>query len=296
MALMEEQGSVAQEDTTRKFNLSNIITNNTYAVDYSDRFPKVYWRKLWILTQVDTNTPIQQLSQFQSSPFDVVIESNIFVAYVWNDEVITGTGTQLVSSAVGYLAGKSYSSCKNIYNGNTITQWIDGMYTITRLGDELRVYCNMSDSWGGWTSFYATDVSNINTITGTNIAWNSSAWSMGGNYGSVDLTWFEFEAFLIQSDIWFSQDYNLLWWKQSFINSLTNVYPADNISNDEWDCAFMIRYRTSYSNPVWEVGINSENNAAMDSGCRVWVWSTASWNNTMAGVWIWPWRVVFFVR
>jgi hypothetical protein len=35
MAFMEEQTSVAV-----------LTTNNTYAADYSDRFPKVYGRKL----------------------------------------------------------------------------------------------------------------------------------------------------------------------------------------------------------------------------------------------------------
>ena len=102
MALMEEQSSVAYTDQTRTFNpwklantLTNTLTNNTYAADYSDRFPKVYWRKLWTLTQVDTNTPIEQLSQYQSTPFDVVTESSTFIAHISDDEKLEGTGSTL---------------------------------------------------------------------------------------------------------------------------------------------------------------------------------------------------------
>jgi prepilin-type N-terminal cleavage/methylation domain-containing protein len=97
MALMEEQSSV----------VSNGIISSSYAADYSDRFPKVYWRKLWTLTQVDTNTPIQQLSTYQSVPFDVVSETSTFIAHISDTEKLEGTGATLQAS-------NSKASCKRI--------------------------------------------------------------------------------------------------------------------------------------------------------------------------------------
>ena len=64
MALMEEQQSVAYN-----------LTNNTYAADFSDRFPKVYGRKLGILTQETTNIPVQQLSIFDNLAFEVTTDT-----------------------------------------------------------------------------------------------------------------------------------------------------------------------------------------------------------------------------
>ena len=37
------------------------VFNETQAVDYSERIPKLLWKKLWILTDID-NTPIQEVS------------------------------------------------------------------------------------------------------------------------------------------------------------------------------------------------------------------------------------------
>jgi hypothetical protein len=40
--------------------------NITFAADYSERYPKTIWKKLWILTD-ENNTPLQELSSITSS-------------------------------------------------------------------------------------------------------------------------------------------------------------------------------------------------------------------------------------
>jgi hypothetical protein len=82
MAMMEEQQSVAQ--------INPLNINSSYANDYTDRFPKVYGRKLGILTQEITNTPVQQLSVFDSTDFDVTTEIG-YMAHISDEEKITGT-------------------------------------------------------------------------------------------------------------------------------------------------------------------------------------------------------------
>ena len=85
MALMEEEQSVA-------------LTPSTYAADYTDRFAKVYGRKLGILTQETTNTPVQQLTAYSATPFDVVTEVNTFTAHISDSEKLVGTGSSLMAS------------------------------------------------------------------------------------------------------------------------------------------------------------------------------------------------------
>ncbi len=87
MALMEEAGSVTQ----------NTISNTTFAADYSSRFPKVYGKKLWVLTEVDTNTPVQELSSILSGSWylDIVKTSKEYNSYISNDLVVTWSWTKI---------------------------------------------------------------------------------------------------------------------------------------------------------------------------------------------------------
>jgi len=68
--------------------------NKTFATDYSERYPKTTWRKLWILTD-EFNTPIQELPTITSSWY-------LDIANVWDieyksilkwDEVLSWTWT-----------------------------------------------------------------------------------------------------------------------------------------------------------------------------------------------------------
>ncbi len=167
MAMMEEEGSV-----------SLIPNNRANATDYTDRYPKVYWRKLWILTQTTTNTPIQQLSAYDSTAFDVVTETGSFVANISDEEKLEGTGATL-------MASNARSSCKRLKQ--TWNGWDNGIYTINPGGTgDIQVYCDMENAWGGWTLFWrmnenATGIwffeSNIGTYD-TSIKDNGTTYTM----------------------------------------------------------------------------------------------------------------------
>ncbi len=135
MALMEEAWSVA---------LNNTVSNTTFAADYSDRFPKVYWRKLWVLTEVDTNTPVQELNILTTAWYlDIVNTNTEYNAHISNEEIITGTGSSL-------LTVNPESSCKRIKQ-----TWVsrgDEVYTISPVWTDFQVYCDMETNWGWWTA------------------------------------------------------------------------------------------------------------------------------------------------
>ncbi|NDK09362.1 type II secretion system protein [Candidatus Gracilibacteria bacterium] len=126
MALMEEAGSVAQ----------NTISNTTFAADYSSRFPKVYGRKLGVLTEVDTNTPVQELSSILSGSgyLDILLTNLNYNSYISNEETIIGSGSSL------YLTNPK-GSCKRIKQ--TGQSQGNGVYIIDRFGEEIEVYCDM---------------------------------------------------------------------------------------------------------------------------------------------------------
>jgi len=85
MALMEEAGSVALTP--------NLQINKTFAADYSDRYPKVYWRKLWVLTEVDTNTPVQELTSIKNGSWylDILNTNENIISTIDNWNVLQWT-------------------------------------------------------------------------------------------------------------------------------------------------------------------------------------------------------------
>ncbi len=128
MALMEEAGSVAQ----------NTISNTTFAADYSSRFPKVYGRKLWVLTEVNTNTPVQELSNILSGSgyLDIVQTTNIYNSFISNEEILSGTWKVLREVPVN-------ASCKRIKQ--TWDSDGNGFYDINFAWDIRNMYCYMDN-------------------------------------------------------------------------------------------------------------------------------------------------------
>jgi len=154
LALMEEEQSVSYNGTNRLniANVTDLITPKTHAATYEDRFPKVYGRKLWVLTQVDTNTPIQEITSVQTATrFDVVDETGIYVAHISDDtnDKIEGTGTALRA----IIPNGSCNRIKQTWGANG-----SGRYTINPgWAGEILVYCDMETAGGWWTRILSKD-------------------------------------------------------------------------------------------------------------------------------------------
>ena len=134
MAMMEEERS--------KW-FSFLYPQKVQAIDYEERHPVVYGRKLWILTQDVTNTPIQMLTQYKNQDFDVVNETAIFTAHLSNDEKLIWASEVLQAS----IHNSNCNRIKQVWaaRGN----WI---YTLNLRWDwEIEAYCEMETAWWGWT-------------------------------------------------------------------------------------------------------------------------------------------------
>ncbi len=105
MALMEESGKVAQNNSTQ------LLTHTTFAADYSSRFPKVYGKKLWVFVSNNSNTfnaPIQEIASIWSAwVLDIKNTQENIRAVFWEGLEISWTGSSLVF--LGSLLDKDLS-------------------------------------------------------------------------------------------------------------------------------------------------------------------------------------------
>lgn len=106
-------------------NLTKLSGIQTYATDYKDRFPKVYWNKLGILLEKDTNTPVQEISSIIVSWLDVILTNNNYTAYINDWYSLTWTWSMLA-----FLRDWAWKSCWDILIKNPWLKWSSWSYYV----------------------------------------------------------------------------------------------------------------------------------------------------------------------
>jgi len=140
MAFLEE-GKGLQWDTDLQ-TYWTVILSKANALNYSTRYPTVYWKALWILTDED-NTPIQEDSSIKSAWYlDIVNTTNTYIARLKDNEpIVKWTWSLLVSTLPN-------ASCKRIKQINWRSQnWV---YTINPTWISwFKAFCEMDIDGGG---------------------------------------------------------------------------------------------------------------------------------------------------
>ncbi len=134
-----------------KYNPDLLISSvsQSYAVNYTNRYINTVGKKLGVLVQQLTNTPLQELSPYTASGYiDLATDTTwkSFDAYVTDTYIISGTGASLT----GIIP---FTTCKKILQlGYTHGDWL---YTINPSWiNPFDAYCSMQSditNAGGWT-------------------------------------------------------------------------------------------------------------------------------------------------
>lgn len=125
---------------------SNVISK-THAekIDYYDRYPKIYGKRLWIMTDIE-NTPLQEIEYIYDQGYlDIFTATGIYVAYFDDNNKIKWDHNKL-------SALSPYASCTRLRDYFWKTE--SGFYKINPglvPDGEYSVYCDMEHGWGWWT-------------------------------------------------------------------------------------------------------------------------------------------------
>lgn len=116
----------------------NPLVKKASAADYTNRYPILFGKKLWVFLQTTTKTPAQDLS----NPIDISTTS-WFVVYLSTDEILIWSYYKMLPNL----------SCKRIMeSGGNNWNWV---YTINPTWTaNFDAYCDMTTDWWWWTLVY----------------------------------------------------------------------------------------------------------------------------------------------
>ncbi len=131
-------------------------------IDYTERFPKTFGKKLGIILDQTQKTPLQEMKQYSKALWGSGFidlntpTTNMFTAYVTDSYEINGKEDQL-------LWILPQVTCKKILELGAST-W-NGEYTVNPSGDNpFKAYCDMTTDGGGW--MFTTFVSQLGGVSG----------------------------------------------------------------------------------------------------------------------------------
>jgi len=141
-------------ETTQYNKQAFSLINKASAIDYTKRYPRVFWDNLGILTDTNNN-PIETISSIQNDWYlDVVDTTDTYMAHVSDELTVIWSGAILRPIALSMMNWKNYKSCKALYRWEFLSHSNDDYYYIKpEWYSKFKIYCDMTTDWGGWTRY-----------------------------------------------------------------------------------------------------------------------------------------------
>ncbi len=248
-----------------------------YAVDYNERHPIIFWKKLWILLD-STKAPIQENIQIKWLwKIDVDTINDTFSAYFDNKKNITGTGYSLQVLYWTSITWIIWQTCEDYlaeYSWPPLKAWY---YLLNTASWTVQAYCPMNWSWSEirseicwWTLIANSYPTNWNTYV------QSYNWTTWVPILSWNITW----------TLWCDFNCNS-WYNWNWTSCMQII---------NWACWYPNWYWVT-SSPSWPLICSSWNpSAVVGSWPRTWdcnwtnSWTTANCS-TLTTNWCMVWRV-----
>lgn len=275
------------EDQSNLQTYRNPLINQTKAVDYSKRYPTVIWKKLGILTESWTNSPIQEVSTIILAKYlDIVTTTNSYNAIFSDQEIISWTWATINILEKISMAWSIQNSCKDYLSKVKTLVWKDGYYYIYSWNWLIQTYCDMTTDWWWWTMFS----SNYGWHAWwTPTSWNSFFWKLTkttmGNMiiNNLNYNWIMLYRFWNNNYIVFDKINSNLFnaeLKDKAGETSSNITAQTNLwkTRHKW-----------YVN--WYTFDKDSNNTIFE--VHRWWWNPASWTNWLLESWTrWAWAWV----
>ena len=285
-----------------------------YAIKYKDRYPTVWWNKLWILTDKE-NTPIEDISAIQTAwKLNISTTTDTYIARISDKEKITWTWFFLVDST-------PQANCKRVYQA--LEKRNDWIYKIDPEGNWIGfdAYCDMTTDGGGWMLVTA-----ISKWISPDYNWIKNAYLNNENYNSnwiyilnkiVKNNISQFSDFIVDYQYWNISDskinenyfiHNKLWttniWFSLVAKTNWDTY------NDLWNSE-IIAWIWWYTFIEWKIPDDidlkcNSSNQSLDWTFNYWF---RKWTNTFFWYywcwtisWVfsarldWSWKIILFAK
>lgn len=230
--------------------LSSVIWKSYASEDYSQRFPNTTWKKLGIVLEQETNTPLQEMLEYKTSGYMDLQDTttNIFNAYITDTYIISWKEKDLV----GIIP---YTTCKKLLE-NGWSYW-NGIYNINPTWlSPFEVYCNMEIDWGWWT------------LVGRSVAWTTiwdfwwlvSSWnirddtniySLWEDIKSLNFSELMLTSYSSEKSIEYAMKLNV---DKNFIKTLADY----NSNQDTSNCKELFPISTSWRSPCDADGVDGK--------------------------------------
>lgn len=131
-------------NTSSYLNFQNYsLVSKVYAIDYSERYPIIFWKKLWMILD-ENNAPIQENTVLQSTwKIDLSVLSSEYTAYLDSKISISNSVYSMEVLYWTALTWIIWNSCEQYIEENNWELLRSGYYLINSNTWTFEQYCNM---------------------------------------------------------------------------------------------------------------------------------------------------------